>query len=377
MVGKTIGEGTFGKVKLGHHILTGEKVAIKILEKEKIKDSGDAERVSRELKILKMVRHPNIVQLYEIIETPKQFYLIMEFANNGELFEYIVNHGKVKEQQASRFFSQVLAGLEYLHNLGVSHRDLKPENLLLDGENNVKIVDFGLSNLYKPGELLKTACGSPCYAAPEMIAGKWYDGGKSDIWSCGIILFAMICGYLPFEDPNTGLLYKKILVGEFKFAKWVSSDAKDLISKMLRVNPEERAGILDIRAHNWNNNTSFRVLPRIDRFVEEKAIRMGMGLGLDEAELKKNLEAKKHNHVTATFFLLVKKLMKSSLLERSGTNIRVVESRPVSTLNKVGRGEGKRRFSVTPPKGQTTRVVLRPKEPSLPKPVNATSKIRN
>lgn len=377
MVGKTIGEGTFGKVKLGHHILTGEKVAIKILEKEKIKDSGDAERVSRELRILKMVRHPNIVQLYEIIETPKQFYLIMEFANSGELFEYIVSHGKVKEQQASRFFSQMLSGLEYLHGLGISHRDLKPENLLLDGDNNIKIVDFGLSNIFKPGDLLKTACGSPCYAAPEMIAGKWYDGSKSDIWSCGIILFAMVCGYLPFEDPNTGVLYKKILVGEFKFAKWVSSDAKDLISKMLRVNPEERAGMLEIKAHMWNSNISLRLLPRIDRNIEEKAMKMVSSLGLDEGELKKNLENKKHNHVTATYFLLAKKLMKNNLMERSGTNIRIPESRPVSTLNKTSRGEGNRRFSVTPPKGQTTRVHLKPKEPTLPKPVNVTNRIRN
>ena len=181
MIGKTIGEGTFGKVKLGCHILTGEKVAVKILEKEKIKDSGDVERVSREIKILKLVRHPNIIQLYEIIETPKQFYLIMEYANGGELFEYIVSHGKIKESQACKIFQQLLTGLEYLHSIGVAHRDLKPENLLIDQDFNIKIVDFGLSNLFKSVETLKTACGSPCYAAPEMIAGKRYHGAKADI----------------------------------------------------------------------------------------------------------------------------------------------------------------------------------------------------
>ena len=181
MIGTTIGEGTFGKVKLGHHILTGEKVAVKILEKEKIKDSGDLERVSREIRILKMVKHPNIIQLYEIIETPKQLYLIMEYADGGELFEYIVSHGKIKETQACRIFHQLLTGLEYLHKMGICHRDLKPENLLIDQGSNIKIVDFGLSNTFKPGETLKTACGSPCYAAPEMIAGKRYTGSKADV----------------------------------------------------------------------------------------------------------------------------------------------------------------------------------------------------
>lgn len=181
MIGKTIGEGTFGKVKLGIHIPTGEKVAIKILEKAKIKDQADADRVSREIKILKIVHHPNVIQLYEIIESTKQLYLIMEYANGGELFDYIVSKGRLKEDEATRFFQQIVAGISYLQKLRISHRDLKPENLLLDDKMNIKIVDFGLSNIYKSGELLKTACGSPCYAAPEMIAGKKYHGGKVDI----------------------------------------------------------------------------------------------------------------------------------------------------------------------------------------------------
>lgn len=168
---KTIGKGTFGKVKLGVHNLTNERVAVKILEKDKIQDVNDVERVAREIHILKMIRHPNIIQLYEIIETPKQLYLIMEYANGGELFDYIVKNQRVKEPQALQFFHQIIGGVEYLHKLNIVHRDLKPENLLLDHNLNIKIVDFGLSNTYKNGETLKTACGSPCYAAPEMIAG--------------------------------------------------------------------------------------------------------------------------------------------------------------------------------------------------------------
>ena len=161
---------------MGTHILTDEKVAVKILEKDKIVDVNDVERVAREIHILKILRHPVVVQLYEIIETEKELYLIMEYARGGELFDYIVSHKRVREKEAARFMHQIISGIEYLHKLGICHRDLKPENLLMDDYNNIKIVDFGLSNTYKPGETLKTACGSPCYAAPEMVAGKRYDG---------------------------------------------------------------------------------------------------------------------------------------------------------------------------------------------------------
>jgi 5'-AMP-activated protein kinase, catalytic alpha subunit len=213
--------------------MTGEKVAVKILEKDMIKDVNDVDRVAREIQILKMIRHPNIIQLYEIIETPKQLYLIMEYASGGELFDFIVKNQRVKEPLAVKFFHQIIAGVEYLHKLNIVHRDLKPENLLLDHNQNIKIVDFGLSNTYKNGEMLKTACGSPCYAAPEMIAGQFYHGSQVDIWSCGVILFALICGYLPFEDPNTANLYKKILNGDFTIPKIASDDAKDMIRSIL------------------------------------------------------------------------------------------------------------------------------------------------
>lgn len=194
-------------------------MAVKILEKDKIKEASDVERVSREIKILKMMRHSNIIQLYEIIETPKELYLIMEYASGGELFDYIVIRKKVNEPQACLFLQQLLSGIEYIHRLNVAHRDIKPENLLLDDKNQLKLVDFGLGNTYKIDETLQTACGSPCYAAPEMIAGKRYKGCSADIWSCGVVFYALICGYLPFEDPNTANLYKKIMTGDFKSPK--------------------------------------------------------------------------------------------------------------------------------------------------------------
>lgn len=382
MIGKTIGEGTFGKVKLGHHILTGEKVAVKILEKEKIKDSGDAERVSREIKILKVVRHPSIIQLYEIIETPKQFYLIMEYANGGELFDYIVSHGKIKETQACKIFKQVLTGLEYLHGLGIAHRDLKPENLLIDQDFSMKIVDFGLSNMFSPGESLKTACGSPCYAAPEMIAGKRYNGAKADVWSCGVILFALLCGYLPFEDPNTALLYKKILIGDFKFAKWVSAEAKDLIKGILNIHPEERMTIGQIRSHPWSLISHTRPLPLIDRKVEEKVISQLVNYGIDAETAEKNLAMQKHNHVTATYFLLVKKyltrparadIITKLYVEKKGNDRKSNEVSPLaqtSRTNTVGRVRTARKYSVTPTRITTAKTHQKPQEPALPKPLN-------
>ena len=246
-IGRDLGKGTFGKVRVGTHLLTDEKVAVKILEKDKIVDSSDVDRVSREIHILKILRHPVVVQLYEIIESEKELFLIMEYARGGELFEFIVSHKRVREKEAARFMHQIISGIEYLHKLGICHRDLKPENLLMDDYNNIKIVDFGLSNTYKPGETLKTACGSPCYAAPEMVAGKRYDGLPADIWSCGVILYAMVCGYLPFEDPKTNLLYKKILNADYTIPEFVTQDCADLIRKILNTDPAQRYTLEDIK----------------------------------------------------------------------------------------------------------------------------------
>jgi 5'-AMP-activated protein kinase catalytic alpha subunit len=214
-------------------------------------DVADVERVAREIHILKIVRHPSVVQLYEIIETQKKLYLIMEFASNGELFDYIVQNQRVEEKEACKFFQQIIGGVEYISRLNIVHRDLKPENLLLDYDKSIKVVDFGLSNTYKKGELLKTACGSPCYAAPEMIAGKKYNGTGVDIWSCGVILFAVICGYLPFEDPNTSNLYKKILGAEYQIPSFVSDAARDLLTRVLNTDPDKRYTIAEIKAHPW------------------------------------------------------------------------------------------------------------------------------
>lgn len=227
VLGEKLGEGMFGKVRLATHILTGEKVAIKLLEKVKILEQADKVRVEREIRILKQMKHNNIIQLYSVIQTNTTIYLIMEYSPGKELFEYIVSKRRLPESEACEFFQQILSGVDYMHKNRICHRDLKPENMLLDSNRTIKIIDFGLSNTYGRNELLSTACGSPCYAAPEMIAGNKYQGLKIDIRSLGIILYAMVCGYLPFEDVNNDALYKKILEGKFAVPSFVSEGCKD------------------------------------------------------------------------------------------------------------------------------------------------------
>ena len=177
----------------------------------------------------------------------------MEYISGGELFQYINNKRRLVEREAIKFFQQLIAGLEYIHTNKISHRDLKPENLLLDDLKTIKIVDFGLSNIIEVGELLRTPCGSPCYAAPEMICGKRYSGLISDVWSVGIILFVMLCGFLPFDEDNNNLLYKKIINGHFEVPFYVSDKAKDLIKRLLTVDPNKRITIKQIKEHSWFN----------------------------------------------------------------------------------------------------------------------------
>lgn len=297
MLGRSIGKGTFGKVHLGTHLPTGEKVAVKILEKAKIVQASDMERVNREIKVLKQLKHPNIISLYEIIETDQEICLVMEYCSGGELFDYIVVNSRLKEFEACRFFQQLLSGLEYLHRLGIVHRDLKPENLLLDDRRNIKIVDFGLSNLYSPDQLLKTACGSPCYAAPEMIARKLYNPLKADLWSSGVVLFAMVCGYLPFEDANTAALYQKIMSGDYRCPKFLSAEAIDLISKLLDTNPNTRITPERVKDHVWFRQVSQKLSSgvvlsetrqRTDMTVLSKLAQFGIDLHATEQAVQEN-----------------------------------------------------------------------------------------
>lgn len=248
---ETLGVGSFSKVKLGYHVATGLKVAVKILNRQKIKSLSMDAKIRREIQILKLFRHPHIIKLYEVIETPSDIFMVMEYVPGGELFDYIVRHGKLSEDEARKFFQQILYGVDYCHRQRVVHRDLKPENLLLDSKNNVKIADFGLSNLMRDGDLLKTSCGSPNYAAPEVISGQLYAGAEVDIWSCGVILFALLCARLPFDDEYIPDLFKKIRTGAYTLPSHLSQECKQLIASMLVVDPLKRSTITEIRQHPW------------------------------------------------------------------------------------------------------------------------------
>ena len=254
IIKETIGTGTFCEVKLGINKYTNEKVAIKLLEKSKIIEKNDLERIQREISIIKNLNHPNIVKINEIFENENYYFLIMDYCSKGELFDYIVNKIRLNEEETSFFFYQIINAIEYIHSKGIVHRDLKPENLLLCEKNKLKIIDFGLSNYYNNNKLLITPCGSPCYAAPEMVSGKKYNGFKTDIWAIGITLFAMLCGYLPFEDIDNDVLFKKILDCKIEFPDYLSHLSKDIINKILNVQPEKRYCINDIKCHQFYLN---------------------------------------------------------------------------------------------------------------------------
>ncbi|XP_035698911.1 5'-AMP-activated protein kinase catalytic subunit alpha-2-like isoform X13 [Branchiostoma floridae] len=251
VLGDTLGVGTFGKVKIGEHALTGHKVAVKILNRQKIKSLDVVGKIRREIQNLKLFRHPHIIKLYQVISTPADIFMVMEYVSGGELFHYIVKHGKLKEAEARRFFQQIISGVDYCHRHMIVHRDLKPENLLLDSNRNVRIADFGLSNMMADGEFLRTSCGSPNYAAPEVISGKLYAGPEVDVWSCGVILYALLCGTLPFDDEHVPTLFKKIKGGVFPIPDHLSPTVVGLLRHMLEVDPVKRATIPEIREHEW------------------------------------------------------------------------------------------------------------------------------
>ncbi|KAK3221476.1 hypothetical protein Dsin_008501 [Dipteronia sinensis] len=236
-LGRTVGEGTFAKVKLAVDTTNGQYVAIKIIDKQMVLESNLKYQVQREIRTMKLLHHPNIVRIHEVIGTKTKIYIVMEYVSGGQLSDKLSYVNKLSEPEARQLFQQLIDAVEYCHNRGVYHRDLKPDNLLLDAKGNLKVSDFGLSTLRKPGDMLTTACGSPCYVAPELLANKGYDGAAADVWSCGVILFEKLAGHLPFDDRNLMVLYKKISRAEYKFPQWFTESQKRLISRILDPSP--------------------------------------------------------------------------------------------------------------------------------------------
>ncbi|KNE65638.1 CAMK/CAMKL/AMPK protein kinase [Allomyces macrogynus ATCC 38327] len=246
---ETLGTGSFGKVKLATHVLTGHHVALKFINKLKMQKDNMQPRVEREIAYLKFLRHPHIIKLYEVLHTPTDLVMVLEYAGGDELFHYIAERGRMAEDEARRFFQQLVAAVEYCHRHRIAHRDLKPENLLLDARKNLKIADFGLSNTLRDGDFLQTSCGSPNYAAPEVISGKLYAGPEVDVWSCGVVLYVMLVGRLPFEDEYIPALFQKINGGVFAIPPYLSADARSLLQQMLVVDPLQRITLDGVRQH--------------------------------------------------------------------------------------------------------------------------------
>ncbi|XDV45053.1 hypothetical protein PO909_013224 [Leuciscus waleckii] len=236
---KTLGKGQTGLVKLGIHCITSQKVAIKIVNREKLSESV-LMKVEREIAILKLIEHPHVLKLHDVYENNKYLYLVLEHVSGGELFDYLVKKGRLTPKEARKFFRQIISALDFCHSHSICHRDLKPENLLLDERNNIRIADFGMASLQVGDSLLETSCGSPHYACPEVIRGEKYDGRRADVWSCGVILFALLVGALPFDHDNLRQLLEKVKSGVFHMPHFIPPDCQALLRGMIEVDPEKR-----------------------------------------------------------------------------------------------------------------------------------------
>ncbi|XP_031643941.1 MAP/microtubule affinity-regulating kinase 3 isoform X10 [Oncorhynchus kisutch] len=342
---KTIGKGNFAKVKLARHILTGREVAIKIIDKTQL-NPNSLQKLFREVRIMKILNHPNIVKLFEVIETERTLYLVMEYASGGEVFDYLVAHGRMKEKEARAKFRQIVSAVQYCHQKHIVHRDLKAENLLLDADMNIKIADFGFSNEFTMGNKLDTFCGSPPYAAPELFQGKKYDGPEVDVWSLGVILYTLVSGSLPFDGQNLKELRERVLRGKYRIPFYMSTDCENLLKRFLVLNPAKR-GTLEVREDSENQIMKDRWInagseeDELKPFVEpeqdiadQKRIDVMVGMGFSPEEIQESLAKMKYDEITATYLLLGRK---SSELEpsvsTSSSNLSLAKPRPTSELN--------------------------------------------
>ncbi|KAG7582314.1 Protein kinase-like domain superfamily [Arabidopsis suecica] len=266
-LGRTLGEGNFGKVKFAKDTVSGQSVAVKIIDKSRIADLNFSLQIKREIRTLKMLKHPHIVRLHEVLASKTKINMVMELVTGGELFDRIVSNGKLTEIDGRKMFQQLIDGISYCHSKGVFHRDLKLENVLLDAKGHIKITDFGLSALpqhFRDDGLLHTTCGSPNYVAPEVLANRGYDGAASDIWSCGVILYVILTGCLPFDDRNLAVLYQKICKGDPPIPRWLSPGARTMIKRMLDPNPVTRITVVGIKASEWFKHEYIPSIPDDD-----------------------------------------------------------------------------------------------------------------
>ncbi|XP_015460071.3 serine/threonine-protein kinase MARK2 isoform X7 [Astyanax mexicanus] len=305
---KTIGKGNFAKVKLARHVLTGKEVAVKIIDKTQL-NSSSLQKLFREVRIMKLLNHPNIVKLFEVIETEKTLYLVMEYASGGEVFDYLVAHGRMKEKEARAKFRQIVSAVQYCHQKCIVHRDLKAENLLLDADMNIKIADFGFSNEFTLGNKLDTFCGSPPYAAPELFQGKKYDGPEVDVWSLGVILYTLVSGSLPFDGQNLKELRERVLRGKYRIPFYMSTDCENLLKKFLILNPTKRGSLEQVMKDRWMNvgyeeeELKPYIEPQPD-YKDPKRTDIMLQMGYSQEEIQDSLVNQKYDEIMATYLLL-------------------------------------------------------------------------
>ncbi|XP_039336484.1 serine/threonine-protein kinase SIK1 [Saimiri boliviensis] len=320
---RTLGKGNFAVVKLARHRVTKTQVAIKIIDKTRL-DSSNLEKIYREVQLMKLLNHPHIIKLYQVMETKDMLYIVTEFAKNGEMFDYLTSNGHLSENEARKKFGQILSAVEYCHDHHIVHRDLKTENLLLDGNMDIKLADFGFGNFYKSGEPLSTWCGSPPYAAPEVFEGKEYEGPQLDIWSLGVVLYVLVCGSLPFDGPNLPTLRQRVLEGRFRIPFFMSQDCESLIRRMLVVDPARRITIAQIRQHRWMRAEPCLPEPCLPGPAcpafsahsyssnlgdyDEQALGIMQTLGVDRQRTVESLQNSSYNHFAAIYYLLLERL---------------------------------------------------------------------
>ncbi len=312
-LGAEIGSGAFGKVILGHSLLTNDSVAIKILDKLILSQTPeDLTLVQKEISILKIVKHKYIAQLYEILEDAHSIYIIMEYCEGKDLMDNIITKGHLTEIESLKLFQQLINTLLYLHSQNITHRDIKIDNMLLDRNGDLKLVDFGLSTKYKDNELLNQPCGTVVYAAPEVLQGKEYHGMLCDVWSSGIVLFGMLSGYLPFSDNDDEVNKKNILKGVIDYPKFISPFVKDLLKKMLEINPIKRFTLKDILEHKWFNLIECRLIPGIivgyNKIpIDDDAVLKCEEFGFDINNVRKAVLGNLFNKYSAIYYLVIRR----------------------------------------------------------------------
>ncbi|XP_066538625.1 SNF-related serine/threonine-protein kinase [Hoplias malabaricus] len=319
---KTLGRGHFAVVKLARHVFTGEKVAVKVIDKTKL-DTVATGHLFQEVRCMKLVQHPNIVRLYEVIDTQTKLYLILELGDGGDMFDYIMKHEEgLNEELAKKYFAQIVHAISYCHRLHVVHRDLKPENVVFfEKQGLVKLTDFGFSNKFQPGKKLTTSCGSLAYSAPEILLGDEYDAPAVDIWSLGVILFMLVCGQPPFQEANDSETLTMIMDCKYTVPTHVSNACKDLINRMLQRDPKHRASLEEIEGHAWLQGVDPSPATKFSTpLVSHKNLseeehnsiiqRMVLGDIADRETIIEALETNKYNHITATYFLLAERILR-------------------------------------------------------------------